>query len=151
MALEPDTFLRDYTSQETTLKYTRATSGFGISYLLDHDYQTLYLKALDLLLLEVRQRGIRLLEFGCGGGMNLLHLVAVLNREGLKVSQAIGTDFSPALIDAAIARNAVTRASQKAGLSTCGERQPARPQLVKSHHGTAGTISYRSWRIVAGQ
>jgi SAM-dependent methyltransferase len=33
--------------------------------------------------------------------MNLLHLVAVLNREGVTVLHAVGTDFSPVLIDAA--------------------------------------------------
>jgi SAM-dependent methyltransferase len=33
--------------------------------------------------------------------MNLLHLVSVLSREGIKISSAIGTDFSPVLIEAA--------------------------------------------------
>ena len=42
-----------------------------------------------------------MLEFGCGGGMNLLHLVSVLSRDGFKVESAIGTDFSPVLIEAA--------------------------------------------------
>jgi SAM-dependent methyltransferase len=101
MAKEPDTFFREYTSQEAIEKYTRSTAGFGISYLLDHDYKSVYIQAFELLPPATRQRGIRILEFGCGGGMNLLHLVAVLNREGIKVSQAIGTDFSPVLIDAA--------------------------------------------------
>jgi SAM-dependent methyltransferase len=96
-----DTFFREYTSSDAISKYTRATAGFGISYLLDHDYKAIYLKALDLLPADVRQRGVRVLEFGCGAGMNLLHLVAVLNREGVTVLQAVGTDFSPVLIDAA--------------------------------------------------
>ena len=42
-----------------------------------------------------------MLEFGCGGGMNLLHLVSVLSRDGFNVASAIGTDFSPVLIQAA--------------------------------------------------
>jgi SAM-dependent methyltransferase len=33
--------------------------------------------------------------------MNLLHLIAVLSREGIQVKNAIGTDFSPVLIQAA--------------------------------------------------
>lgn len=33
--------------------------------------------------------------------MNLVHLMAVLRRVGFRVEQAIGTDFSPLLIDAA--------------------------------------------------
>jgi SAM-dependent methyltransferase len=99
--MEIDTFFREYTSPEATPKYTRATAGFGINYLLDHDYREVYLKALTYLPDETRQRGIRMLEFGCGGGMNLLHLISVLNRERIRVECAIGTDFSPVLIEAA--------------------------------------------------
>src|SRR5215472_5733379 len=91
----------EYLSQDTILKYTRATAGFGISYLLDHDYKAVYLQALTLLPQDVKQRGIRMLEFGCGGGMNLIHLISVLNRDSIRVEKAIGTDFSPVLIDAA--------------------------------------------------
>jgi SAM-dependent methyltransferase len=96
-----DTFFREYTSQDAILKYTRATAGFGISYLLDHDYKAVYAKALALLPQEIRQRGISMLEFGCGGGMNLLHLVSVLNQESIRVEKSVGTDFSPVLIEAA--------------------------------------------------
>jgi SAM-dependent methyltransferase len=85
-----DTFFREYTSQD-----------WGISYLLDHDYKALYLEALRSLPDAVRQKGIRILEFGCGAGMNLLHLVSVLSGEGINVESAIGTDFSPVLIEAA--------------------------------------------------
>ena len=96
-----DQFFREYTSQDAILKYTKATAGSGISYLLDHDYKKVYLEAVGLLPAEVRQRGIRMFEFGCGGGMNLVHLVSVLNREGIHVETALGTDFSPVLIKAA--------------------------------------------------
>ncbi len=96
-----DTFLREYTSQDAIVKYTRATAGFGISYLLDHDYKAVYAEALALLPQEIRQRGISTLEFGCGGAMNLLHLVSVLNQDSIRVEKAIGTDFSPVLIEAA--------------------------------------------------
>ncbi len=94
-------FFKEYTSPEAISKYTRATAGYGISYLLDHDYKEVYLGALDLLSNQAKERGLRILEFGCGGGMNLLHLVSVLNRQGIRVEQAIGTDFSPVLIEAA--------------------------------------------------
>src|SRR5438034_8858680 len=92
---EGDPFFREYTSQDAILKYTKATAGFGISYLLDHDYKTVYLEALRHLPQHIRQQPIRILEFGCGGGMNLLHLISVLDREGIQVESAIGTDFSP--------------------------------------------------------
>ncbi len=98
---EADPFFREYTSPDAILKYTTATAGFGISYLLDHDYKTVYLEAIKRLPQQVGQDGIRILEFGCGGGMNLLHLVSVLSRDGFKVASAVGTDFSPVLIEAA--------------------------------------------------
>ncbi len=99
--MESDTFFREYTSKDAILKYTKATAGFGISYLLDHDYKRVYLEALTFLPQQTRERGIRILEFGCGGGMNILHLISVLNREGIQVESAIGADFSPVLIEAA--------------------------------------------------
>jgi SAM-dependent methyltransferase len=100
-SVEADPFFREYTSHDAILKYTRATAGFGISYLLDHDYKTVYVDAIKHLPQQVRQNGVRMLEFGCGGGMNLLHLVSVLSRDGFNVASAIGTDFSPVLIQAA--------------------------------------------------
>jgi SAM-dependent methyltransferase len=94
-------FFDEYTSQSAILKYTRATAGYGISYLLDHDYRKVYFDALDRLPPGTKQRGIRVLEFGCGGGMNLIHLVSLLRSHGFKVEKAVGTDFSPVLIESA--------------------------------------------------
>ena len=96
-----EAFFTEYTSHGAILKYTKATAGHGISYLLDHDYKDVYLGALATLPAGGKQRGIRILEFGCGGGMNLVQLVSVLKREGVKVEQAVGADFSPVLIEAA--------------------------------------------------
>ena len=101
-SINTDGFFLEYTSQDAILKYTKATAGFGISHLLDHDYKTVYLEAIDRLPEQIRQDGIRMLEFGCGGGMNLLHLVSVFSRERIQVESAIGTDFSPVLIQAAL-------------------------------------------------
>jgi SAM-dependent methyltransferase len=100
-SIDTDPFFCEYTSQDAILKYTKATAGFGISYLLDHDYKKVYLEAINRLPLQIRQNGIRMLEFGCGGGMNLLHLIRILSRECVHVKSAIGTDFSPVLIQAA--------------------------------------------------
>ena len=100
-SLEPDAFFRQYTSQDEILKYTRATAGFGISYLLDHDYKSVYLDAVSFLPQQTREGGIRILEFGCGGGMNLLHLISVLKSKGINVARAVGTDFSPVMIETA--------------------------------------------------
>jgi SAM-dependent methyltransferase len=94
-------FFDEYTSHDAILKYTKATAGYGISYLLDHDYKSVYLKAIELLPPSVKARGLRVLEFGCGGGMNLVHLVSVLKQSGIRIESAVGTDFSPVLIEAA--------------------------------------------------
>lgn len=94
-------YFREYTSAEAISKYTRATAGRGISYLLEHDYKDVYLRALDSLPDNVKKRALCILEFGCGGGMNLLHLISVLRGRGVQIERAIGTDFSPVLIEAA--------------------------------------------------
>jgi SAM-dependent methyltransferase len=96
-----DAFFREYTAQDAIVKYTKATAGVGISYLLDHDYKDVYLKSLTTLPSETRNSGIRMLEFGCGAGMNLIHLISVLGKEGIRIEKAVGTDFSPVLIEAA--------------------------------------------------
>jgi len=94
-------FFTEYTSHDAILKYTRATAGFGVSYLLDNDYKAVYRDALEHLTAEVKARGLQIIEFGCGGGMNLVYLIALLNQRGIKIEKAVGTDFSPTLIDAA--------------------------------------------------
>jgi len=96
-----DAFLDEYTSSNAILTYSRGTAGLGISYLLDHDYKDIYLQALALLPTGLRERGIRVLEFGCGAGMNLLHLLGLLRQEGINIVSALGTDFSPVLIETA--------------------------------------------------
>ncbi len=99
--METKPYLDQYTSENEISKYTRATAGSGINYLLDHDYKAVYLKALNLLPQQTCQSGIRILEFGCGGGMNLLRLISMLSSSGIHVAQAIGTDFSPAMVETA--------------------------------------------------
>jgi SAM-dependent methyltransferase len=99
--LKTDAFFQQYTSKDEILKYTKATAGFGINHLLDHDYKAVYLEALSLLPQQTCQGGIRILEFGCGGGMNLLHLISMLSSNRIRVAHAVGTDFSPVMIEAA--------------------------------------------------
>ena len=95
-------FLEQYSMEETIRKYTRKTAGHGISYLLDHEYGKIYFEYIKRYVPESRLKtGIRLWEFGCGAGMNLLHLVSLLQRQEIKLDFACGTDFSEALITAA--------------------------------------------------
>jgi len=98
---EDDTFYREYTSPEAIAKYTRTTAGAGINSLLEREYKEVYLEALRALPAELKRQPLRILEFGCGGGMNLLHLVSVLSHHHFDIEVAVGTDFSPVLIEAA--------------------------------------------------
>jgi SAM-dependent methyltransferase len=105
-------FLEEYSSEESIRRYTRKTAGYGISYLLEHDYGRIYRECIDKYIPQARLKtGIRLWEFGCGGGMNLLHLVSVLGHRGIPVDFACGTDFSDTLVAAATseANNYVAR------------------------------------------
>src|SRR5437588_5916318 len=99
--IKNDRFLYEYTTKDAISKYSRATAGCGVNYLLDHDYKEIYLAALNLLPAGLRQEGIRILEFGCGAGMNLLHLISALEKGPINIETAVWTDFAPGLIDAA--------------------------------------------------
>jgi hypothetical protein len=95
-------FLREYSAEEAIRKYTKETAGQGISYLLENDYGKIYLDALENSIpRSAAKEGVRLIEFGCGGGMNLVHLVSMMERRGIALNCAYGTDFSEKLIEAA--------------------------------------------------
>jgi|HubBroStandDraft_6_1064221.scaffolds.fasta_scaffold02580_4 2-polyprenyl-3-methyl-5-hydroxy-6-metoxy-1,4-benzoquinol methylase len=95
-------FLKEYSAEEAIRKYTKETAGEGISYLLENDYGKMYLDALENSIpRSAVEDGVRLIEFGCGGGMNLVHLVSTMERKGIALQRAYGTDFSEKLIEAA--------------------------------------------------
>jgi len=95
-------FLEEYSTKDSLRRYTKETAGNGISYLLDHDYGEIYFNVIENQIPKSRvQKGVRLWEFGCGAGMNLIHLVSALERRGVQVEFAVGTDFSDALLGAA--------------------------------------------------
>ena len=92
-----DSFLKEYNSNQAVLKYSPGTAGSGINYLIEHEYARIYDQAVD----ECRKSStqpMRLLEYGCGVGMNLFALVARLQRRGIPVERAWGADFSETLI-----------------------------------------------------
>jgi SAM-dependent methyltransferase len=95
-------FLEEYGSEDAVRKYTTGTAGFGINYLLRNDYARVYLDAVDSYLRTSPPRPLRLLEFGCGAGMNIITLVSLLERKGISVECAYGTDFSARLVDSAV-------------------------------------------------
>jgi SAM-dependent methyltransferase len=102
-----DVYLQEYSSDDAIRRYTSKTAGHGISYLLENDYADIYLTALNQFLGRPANSPLRLLEFGCGGGMNILTLFSLLERKGVSVEEVIGTDFSEKLVTAANAESDV--------------------------------------------
>jgi SAM-dependent methyltransferase len=95
-------FLEEYGSADAVRKYTTGTAGFGINYLLRNDYARVYLDAVDSYLRTSPPRPLRLLEFGCGAGMNIITVVSLLEQKGIPVQSAYGTDFSARLVESAV-------------------------------------------------
>jgi SAM-dependent methyltransferase len=93
-------FLEEYNSPSAIVRYSTATAGHGINYLIEHDYAGIYDKALTTCR-RTSPAPLRLLEFGCGAGMNLINLLSRCARRGIMVDAAYGTDFSAALIESA--------------------------------------------------
>jgi SAM-dependent methyltransferase len=93
-------FLDEYNSQDAILKYSTETAGHGVSYLIAHEYARVYDRAIETCR-QTSSAPLRLLEFGCGAGMNLVGLLSRLARQGIAVKHAYGTDFSAALIESA--------------------------------------------------
>jgi SAM-dependent methyltransferase len=104
-----ESFLAEYSSEAAVRKYSKKTAGDGISYLLDHVYGEIYLDAIRRYVSASMTGGIRMLEFGCGAGMNLIHCLGMLDREGISVETAYGTDFSERLINEASSEAACLR------------------------------------------
>jgi SAM-dependent methyltransferase len=94
-------FLDEYVSEDAVRKYTTETAGYGITYLLGNDYARIYLDTIECYLRTSTAWPLRLLEFGCGGGMNITRLVSLLESRKVPVECAYGTDFSPRLVQAA--------------------------------------------------
>jgi SAM-dependent methyltransferase len=97
-----DVYLDEYTRQEIIARYITWSAGAGIAYVLSHLYDPIYRRVIqDLVSHSPRDHNFRILEYGCGGGMNLLKLIEILQSEGAQLETAFGTDFSPPMIDAA--------------------------------------------------
>ncbi len=95
-------FLEEYGSEDAVRKYSTETAGYGINYLLRNDYARVYFDAVDSYLRTSPPRPLRLLEFGCGVGMNIITLVSLLEQKGISVECAYGTDFSSRLVESAV-------------------------------------------------
>jgi SAM-dependent methyltransferase len=151
-----DVYLEEYSSDDAIRKYTTETAGHGISYLLEHDYAEVYLTAINQYLNNPKNSDLRLLEFGCGGGMNIITLLSLLERKGKRVELAIGTDFSQRLIDVANAESAVllggerrnkirfaVARNEKLTSDLSNAMSVPRPDLMNSFHVILGVNTFR--------
>jgi len=97
-----DVFLDEYSRDDVIAKYINGTAGTGIEYALTHVYGPVYLDVIKAVIAErPRHHKFRVLEYGCGGGMNLLKLIELFRQQGSEIDSAIGADFSPRMIEAA--------------------------------------------------
>ena len=94
-------YLEEYESQQAVPKYVSRTAGAGIAYVLKNVYGPIYADLLDKMSARASQDGgFRILEYGCGGGMNLLWVVRHLLEKGQPLDLACGTDFSSKMVEA---------------------------------------------------
>lgn len=97
-----DVYLNEYTRQDIIARYISKTAGAGIAYILTHVYAPVYLEVIKTLLAQQPpNHHYRILEYGCGGGMNMLKIIELLQAQGASLDRAYGTDFSPPMIEAA--------------------------------------------------
>ncbi len=94
--------LQVYSKDAVVKRYVSETAGDGIHYLLRNIYGPIYLENIKNFQTETDYRGgLRFLEFGCGGGMNLLYLINLLTEHKLPINDGYGTDISEAMLLAA--------------------------------------------------
>ena len=97
-----DVYLQEYTRENIIARYVARTAGAGIAYVLENVYAPVYADVIDTLLRgRPPSQPFRILEYGCGGGMNLLKLVEIVQSRGARVERGYGTDFSAPMIEAA--------------------------------------------------
>ena len=100
--LNLDVFMDEYTRDDIIARYISRSAGAGIAYVLTNVYSSIYLEVIKKLIAErPKQHPFRVMEYGCGGGMNLLKLIELLQSQGAALDRAYGTDFSAPMIEAA--------------------------------------------------
>ena len=94
--------MEHYRRDDVVAKYVTKTAGAGIDHVLANVYGPIYLRVIDELIAKrSKEHRFRVLEYGCGGGMNLLKLVDLLRSAGAQLDKGYGADFSPPMVEAA--------------------------------------------------
>jgi SAM-dependent methyltransferase len=145
-------YLDEYSRQDNIARYTSNNAGAGIAYLLEHVYGALYASVIEKLIAQPpRSRGFRILEYGCGGGMNLMRIVALLQEHGATVETAYGTDFSPAMIEAArMEKEKHLRADLKTRIHYIVGSNETLARDLECGVGVAPTALYNTFDLIVG-
>jgi SAM-dependent methyltransferase len=99
---ETDVYLAEYSQPTIIARYLSGTTVPAFAYLVRAVYRPIYQEIVQTLVSHnPEHHGFRILEYGCGGGMNLLQLIRLFQAQGARLADAIGTDFSPPMIEAA--------------------------------------------------
>jgi SAM-dependent methyltransferase len=97
-----ETFLAEYSADDMIARYISRTAGAGVVYALTNIYAPVYSRVIrSLMTRRPEKHKFRVLEYGCGGGMNLLKILELLFQRRAEVEIGIGADFSSRMIQAA--------------------------------------------------
>lgn len=97
-----ETFLDEYSQNDVIAKYLSKTAGTGIAHALTHVYAPVYRTTIKALIAQrPRHHKFRVLEYGCGGAMNLFKLIELFAEQHADIETGFGADFSPPMIEAA--------------------------------------------------
>jgi len=130
-------YVEEYESHQAVSKYVSRTAGAGIAYVLENVYGPIYADLLDKLSAQAAQDGgFRVLEYGCGGGMNLLWVVRHLLQKAQPLDLACGTDFSSKMV--AACEQEVREALDPRDLDKVCFHQVANENLVRELPKTLG-------------
>ena len=147
-----DVFLDEYSRDYMIAKYLSETAGAGVFYALTHVYAPVYRRVIKSLIMQRPPHyKFRVLEYGCGGGMNLLKVIELFREQRADVETAIGTDFSPRMIDAAredAARNFPPEPAKKIRFAVA--RNEALAQDLADGLGSSKEELERSFDLVIG-
>jgi len=138
-----EAFYTEYTDSKYVRRYVGDTAGEGIAHILDRVYGPLYVEAVNTILkANITSNGFRILEYGCGGGMNLIWILRYLEAKGIDVDLGVGADFSPSMIEAAETEAAAHLSPAMAEKSRflVAANESIQPDLDKAMTGEVGTF-----------
>ncbi len=89
-----DVYMQEYTRDDIIARYISDSAGDGYRVHLHHVYAPTYLRAIrELISSRPKGHKFRVMEYGCGGGMNLLRIAELLRSEGAALESGYGAGF----------------------------------------------------------